>query len=640
MRFLVAILALFWLVQAPSNVRLNAPDPVAGCTATASSLVDTTVESEANALTAGQTLCLPDGTANWDTAITITKGVWIKATNYCTESGGIPTSSCSTIINSTLATTGSLFNLTPASGTVQVSGIKFTCGSGDARPFALNGVRSDSRRFNIHHNYFDAWCGGTAMYIDNEDALGVIHHNYFKFTSNLFAMYSYNRTASGDPTDSYLAWSESIGWGSERFLFMENNTFDRGGLSYYAIVDSCSGAKLVYRYNLIINGWLEAHGTESCGTARGTGAVEAYGNTFEKDASGTTFFVNLRSGMNLTWGNVGNANYAAGSYGAALATYRMLKSYLPFGQADGTSPADINDAGNPFDTRTVTSGADIGGGLFTVTVTGAGWTTNQWQGYVVKKSPCVSYQSPWPSCGGYVVSNTSEVITYASGNSGGEFQFAGGDTLHINKVTHAVDHPGRGEGTAWSYVSISSLTSVGTLATAVYTGADLYANNDWILVDSPIVGTYTGIYQIANVNTGANSFEFTCTTTCGSSPAALAALTKMPGNPGNAQANVPVLGWRNFRNTSVSINGWEIQPDGAVAGTVSLTSAFEVPSGLLSARPGSGTGGNGDWYFATDQGSWNTSCGDGTDGILYLWTGGAWTTYYTPYACPHTLVTP
>jgi len=41
---------------------------------------------------------------------------------------------------------------------------------------------------------------------------------------------------------------------------------------------------------------------------------------------------------------------------------------------------DVNDPGNPFYHGTATSH-----GLRTVTVTGAGWTTNQWKGYEIKR---------------------------------------------------------------------------------------------------------------------------------------------------------------------------------------------------------------------------------------------------------------
>src|SRR3712207_5997854 len=67
--------------------------------------------------------------------------------------------------------------------------------------------------------------------------------------------------------------------------------------------------------------------------------------------------------------------------------------------------------------------------------------------------------------------------------------------------------------------------------------------------------------------------------------------------------------------------------------------------GTLENRPTTCTPGVA--YFATDQGSWNTSTSNpygvqqnGADGILYKCTApDTWTVYYTPYTYPHPLQT-
>jgi hypothetical protein len=63
----------------------------------------------------------------------------------------------------------------------------------------------------------------------------------------------------------------------------------------------------------------------------------------------------------------------------------------------------------------------------------------------------------------------------------------------------------------------------------------------------------------------------------------------------------------------------------------------------LANRPTTCTAGVG--YFATDQGSWNTSSSNpegvqqsGADGVLYKCTAtNTWTLYYTPAIYPHPL---
>jgi hypothetical protein len=79
----------------------------------------------------------------------------------------------------------------------------------------------------------------------------------------------------------------------------------------------------------------------------------------------------------------------------------------------------------------------------------------------------------------------------------------------------------------------------------------------------------------------------------------------------------------------------------------SSTSPFDGTSGTgwgtLANRPTTCTAGVG--YFATDQGSWNTSTSNpygvqqnGADGVLYKCTAtNTWTLYYTPHTYPHPL---
>ena len=60
-----------------------------------------------------------------------------------------------------------------------------------------------------------------------------------------------------------------------------------------------------------------------------------------------------------------------------------------------------------------------------------------------------------------------------------------------------------------------------------------------------------------------------------------------------------------------------------------------VGAGVLASRPATCTAGVA--YWATDQGSWNSS-GSGGQGVLYKCTStNAWTLFYTPYAFPHPL---
>jgi hypothetical protein len=122
------------------------------------------------------------------------------------------------------------------------------------------------------------------------------------------------------------------------------------------------------------------------------------------------------------------------------------------------------------------------------------------------------------------------------------------------------------------------------------------------------------------------------------------------------QALEPVYIWNNSGtpNTTLYSNGatnlvhadrdYYAQASGI---QTSPTSPFDGTSGTgwgtLANRPTTCT--TGVAYFATDQGSWNTSASNpygvqqnGADGVLYKATApNTWTLYYTPYTYPHPL---
>jgi hypothetical protein len=113
-------------------------------------------------------------------------------------------------------------------------------------------------------------------------------------------------------------------------------------------------------------------------------------------------------------------------------------------------------------------------------------------------------------------------------------------------------------------------------------------------------------------------------------------------------------GWGGtyYLNNSGTASGYRVQSDRdyyqqASNIQTSSTSPFNGSSGTgwgtLANRPTTCTTGVG--YFATDQGSWNTSTSNpygvqqnGADGVLYKCTStNTWTSYYTPYTYPHPL---
>jgi hypothetical protein len=83
-------------------------------------------------------------------------------------------------------------------------------------------------------------------------------------------------------------------------------------------------------------------------------------------------------------------------------------------------------------------------------------------------------------------------------------------------------------------------------------------------------------------------------------------------------------------------NYWKTIGSPHVNGEVDYVNNANVGKGTLAARPSTCVKGSG--YWATDQGSWNSTPG-GSQGVLYRCVStNTWQIYYTPYTYPHPLV--
>lgn len=120
------------------------------------------------------------------------------------------------------------------------------------------------------------------------------------------------------------------------------------------------------------------------------------------------------------------------------------------------------------------------------------------------------------------------------------------------------------------------------------------------------------------------------------------------------QASTPVYTWSNldgvtqkeaYNISTPTTDAWNTEDRdyynfSSASGTPQTVG---VRSDVLANRPAGCTAGVG--YWATDQGSWNTSASNatgnqrnGSDGVFYKCTAtNTWTLYYTPYAYPHPL---
>jgi len=449
----------------------------------------------------GDTVIIPPGTCSWASQLLVQKAITVKGS-------GIG----QTILIDDLPTNqdGLIRIELVANQTTRLSGIEFRDGVDDQNYNGIvrivGGVSNvDARRIRVDHCKF-YYLDGTAL--ATSDAVGVIDHNVF-INNAYIPIFVFHQNWNGY-TQADGSYAAVVNWGSSEFLFIEDNEITFVGV-VYAATDAYKGARYVARHNILTNCWIEGHGTDSSQRLRGTRAMEIYENRFIcTTGSFCEYMANARSGTVLAWNNTA-LNFVGAHF--HLAAYRTFWEWGAFGRADGTNLWDINEPSGPFGASPFT--ATSGSGQ-TVTVIGAGWTLNQWAGYTIKKATGSHAGEQ-----AIIFSNTSDTLTYD--DFGGfdlvEFRagitFVAGETFNLWKVNEAFDQPGRGGGTQILAFNLTTLTSVGTTATATTSGNHGYSTNDWIMVDTPndppggpyVNRPYRGNYQVTV--TGATTFTYT-----------------------------------------------------------------------------------------------------------------------------------
>jgi len=287
----------------------------------------------------------------------------------------------------------------------------------------------------------------------------------------------------GGHTHGNGSWADNAYFGSEKFLFIEDNTF-RNANGYQSVgIDAYGGARYVARHNYLVDTPIGGHGTESSGRFRGVRAIEVYNNTciwHLVQPRGQ-----LRSGTMLEFNNVWSGNKDSRSKSTHLTCYRQFRAFPLWGGANGNNRLDSNDAHGLY-----ASGKHTGeNNSDKLVVAGASWKVNQWVGYSVTNTT----QTAKTRMGAFhpsscITANTTDTITFARDNSfgGPNMTFNTGDGYEIYKLSIALDQPGRGKG--------NLLADKDPVATAswphqalepVYSWGNTYSNSLQLDVGSP-----------------------------------------------------------------------------------------------------------------------------------------------------------
>ncbi len=329
----------------------------------------------------------------------------------------------------------------------RMSGFTFKGGAVNTQTTFNGEIRiiGNSHSFRVDHCTFEQLHGnnlGISGFL-----WGVIDHCHFNIVNAQPIKIDHATWNGGDHGNG--SWADEPYWGSEKFVFIEDNAFEGGGgeLSPHGMlrgIDANDGARFVVRHNAFHNCGLAAHGTESSG--RGTKQIEEYNNTYLYDKP--TPGKQIRSGCIITHDNT----WTNATKGHVLQAYRQF-SYSPhYNWANGQNPYDDNapKEGTGYWERGTHTGAD---GATVLIDSSKNWAVNQWYQpgvtYILRnKTKEGKAARDADKLQSFIVSNTGNTIDYSERTRGGPvfLTFNKGDVYEIWKINHSLDQPGLGRG--------------------------------------------------------------------------------------------------------------------------------------------------------------------------------------------------
>jgi hypothetical protein len=412
----------------------------------------------------GDTITLPAGTFSWTSRLNVTKGITLKGATIIAGAGtGNPTITDATIIRDDTPRSGSVRGIIRAeirsNQSFRLTGITFSRGSsttfssGDGAIHLLSDDSAPCTSMRVDHCHFNLLYQGKIIWVSGW-VYGVADHNVFDCRYGSFPFHIWHDSWGGtSQINGNGSWADYPWYGTGKFFFMEDNTVSSStGSMLNSFVDTFYGGRWVARHNYLQNTIPSGHGTEG-GEARGQRANEFYDNTVNITVAWGGG--GQRSGTSLWHDNTFTGTDSVSNKVCNLSNFRETpaRAHPVWGIADGTSPWDVNDTegngtyveGHPpylFNSGRDTSSINSQGVIHDST---KHWATNQWVGYSIKNT---NPASPAYGLGSYVISNTSNTITYYyySAADGGHLIFNAGDTYQIHRVLTMMDQNGRGKG--------------------------------------------------------------------------------------------------------------------------------------------------------------------------------------------------
>jgi hypothetical protein len=289
------------------------------------------VQSALNSVAAdGTTVVIPSGTCLWSSGVVYNQTYSTVVQGQSTTTGTCaPGGSCSATdstiiqdnINHNSGDPATFQAITAPGKSFRLTGITLQWASNNSST-SYNGlirINGSSQAVRIDHNHF--YQLSLIHIIPGGWLYGVIDHNLFEF-GNASEMGvkpedpGWNGVSESGPGDA--SWADSSHFGSNRFMFIENNTFQMaaGSTNHGFAFDCIAGGRFVFRYNVVgYHVATQTHGVSGSSSngdnERPCRAHEEYGNTFTYDTSPNgsdtntyfSFLEDNEAGSGLFWNN-------------------------------------------------------------------------------------------------------------------------------------------------------------------------------------------------------------------------------------------------------------------------------------------------------------------------------------------------
>lgn len=378
----------------------------------------------------GDKVVVPEGTCTWNEPVAVGRQIswnpprYEGITELTIEGAGIG----KTVISdeSPKNDKGIFAVITEEGKSFRLTGFTFQGGNTVYGSDGVIGITGTTRSWRIDHCQFSL--PKSRPIVIRGFTYGVIDHCDFNLnqTGGIYVDHSlWGGHAYGDGS-----WADELSLGTGKAIYMEDNTFFTQDW-VDGFVDSCGGARWVFRRNQVKNKGLGNHGTDSTNRTRGTFSYEIYANSFDRSLATSWWTVfHTRSGTGVMFDNVITGRFNSLGIGSV---YRTWHAFPAFGGCDGTSPYDLNDE------RIHDSGSHTGGnGEAVLEAAGKTWTPDQWVGY--------SLYNKNQSKSGMITANTATAITVFPDPYDEDLIWNSGDDFEILRAYPCLDQVGRSTG--------------------------------------------------------------------------------------------------------------------------------------------------------------------------------------------------